>query len=288
MELAISNPVLTYCLANNFQFRSHVYRQAVAWEQANMYARRKQKQILKWLGFPETEIIVKLMKRIDTTEMSVGLLRLLRAALKTENPTVKLLSHYQSITPGMLGLLKTSISPFVTPKIVADVANNERERFFPHTAERLTEIHLMKKACPEQVNVRPYQTVRAVREAHEDIELKLRAQLADLRKKEKKRHLSLPDPPIEGTDTIVPITSKAALKLEGKEMKNCVASYVNKVTRGEMYIYKVLSPERATMSIVRNPDGSWRCNELALKCNKMVCIDTQAEVNTWLRKGQKA
>ena len=112
-ELADSNPILAYCLANNQQFKD-IYKQQISWEQANLYSRRKQKLILHWLGFPSSEIIVKLLKKIDSNEMSVGLLRLLRSALRMENPTVKLLSHYQTITPGMLGLLRLSIAPLVT------------------------------------------------------------------------------------------------------------------------------------------------------------------------------
>ena len=283
LELARTNPVLAYCLANNFQFRSHVYKHEISWEQANYYARRKQKQILKFLGFPDTNIIVKLMKKIDTTEISIALLRLLKAALIEDNPTVKLLSHYKTITPGMLGLLRTFITPLVTPRIVADVAKSERERFYSHTADRLTDIQHMKNAAPVEVDVQPLQGMRAVADTHETFLLQIRDAVAEHRRQQN----YLGDPPFEGTDTIIPISTKDGLRLEGKHMKNCVGTYIDKVLRGEMYIYKVLAPQRATMSIIPQWGREWRCCELKLKCNKQPGTKTKDAVITWLREKQK-
>lgn len=282
LDLAVSNPILAYCLANNFQFRK-IHRLDAAWEQANMYTRRKQKLILHWLGFPSTGIVVKLMKKINTSEMSVALLRLLRVALEADNPTLRLLSHYPSITPGMLGLLRPKIIHLVTAQLVSDVADDQQECLYPHTADRLTRIQLMEKAGSDIIRIPPFQSIRSVREFNDRIETEFRDRMQKLHQIQIEQEELLGTPPLEGTDNIVPISTISGLLAEGKEMRNCVASYIHKIKNGEIYIYKVLSPERATMSISQRFDGSWYYVELKLKRNKAVSWKTQTEVNAWLK-----
>jgi len=60
---------------------------------------------------------------------------------------------------------------------------------------------------------------------------------------------SFPAPPIPGNDVIQPLRSEKELMEEGRLMGHCVASYAGEVRFGRRYIYRVLSPERATLEI---------------------------------------
>jgi len=58
-----------------------------------------------------------------------------------------------------------------------------------------------------------------------------------------------PPPPLPGNGVIQPLRSEEELVEEGRLMGHCVASYAGEVRSGRSYIYRVLSPERATLEI---------------------------------------
>lgn len=69
---------------------------------------------------------------------------------------------------------------------------------------------------------------------------------------------------------------------EGRDPKNCVATYTAGVVAGSCYIYKVLYPSRATLCIRRQSDGNWGVSELEASCNRKVDTATREFVNQWL------
>lgn len=94
-----------------------------------------------------------------------------------------------------------------------------------------------------------------------------------------------PDPPIPGTSTIVPILSVPDLTIEGIEQQNCAASRASEIRRGRQYIYRVLSPQRATLAMTRGKRG-WALTELKLKANAPASKQTFAAVQQWLEEHQ--
>ena len=92
----------------------------------------------------------------------------------------------------------------------------------------------------------------------------------------------LPSPPLRGTRDITPILTAAALFEEGRDQNNCVATYAERVRRRTTFIYRVLRPERATLSIVRGEDGDWRIDELECRSNTEVSAITRQSVESWL------
>ena len=53
---------------------------------------------------------------------------------------------------------------------------------------------------------------------------------------------------------------------------------------GNGYIYRVLAPERATLSIIQGADGCWCIDQLKLACNKPAKPETYQVVQTWLNE----
>lgn len=92
-----------------------------------------------------------------------------------------------------------------------------------------------------------------------------------------------PPPPLPGTQEIEPLTSAAALLAEGAEQHNCVGGYTSLVLTGRIYVYRVLHPDRATLSIRLGPDGSWRRSELAAKGNTPAPPAVVRRVDQWLQ-----
>ncbi len=106
-------------------------------------------------------------------------------------------------------------------------------------------------------------------------ELNLRAPSAE-------EPVELPMPPIPGNETIVPLTSPAMLAEEGREQQTCVAAYSQCVAHGNQFIYRVLAPERATLQILRTPQG-WQIGELSGPRNQPVSRATHIAVEQWIR-----
>jgi len=57
----------------------------------------------------------------------------------------------------------------------------------------------------------------------------------------------LPPSPLRGTGNIVHISKVRDLLAEGEEMAHCVGGYVDRVMSGDVFIYRIFEPERATL-----------------------------------------
>jgi hypothetical protein len=90
-----------------------------------------------------------------------------------------------------------------------------------------------------------------------------------------------PPPPIPGNSSIEPLTSAEALWEEGRTMEHCAGSFVPRVVSGWSYLYRVLTPTRATLSIDATEDG-WRLGQLQGPSNTPVPPETLAAVRRWL------
>jgi hypothetical protein len=67
---------------------------------------------------------------------------------------------------------------------------------------------------------------------------------------------------------------------EGRRQHNCVRSYAGEVAMGRMAIYRVLQPERATLSLAKRA-GCWRVDQLKGPCNRPVQPATRRAVLDW-------
>ena len=91
-----------------------------------------------------------------------------------------------------------------------------------------------------------------------------------------------PAPPIQGNEVIVPITTARELAEEGKEQRNCALSYSARIYRGQSYVYKVLGPERATLSLEKQNGGYWMIGQLLKERNQPVSRMTHKNVEEWV------
>lgn len=135
------------------------------------------------------------------------------------------------------------------------------------------------------------QTARAAEAARQALEAQLRAvrqarvETAALRAREETALGTFPPPPIPGTDTIIPLTSFAALKLESRLQGNCVgrtASYAARVVTGTHYIYRVLAPAHHTLCIGRRGHSLWMIEELKGRRNAAAQSEARKKVQSWL------
>ena len=136
LDLLRSNPVLAYCLANNDQFRRLLAETPA--RQARALVTRKQREILNWLGFPATEAIVRLFKKIPPEAITPHDARLLLHAVVAEPVAQRLLTHQKRINSGILDLVcNLKLLPHISPTLLAEVALADDEMQGAHTADLL-------------------------------------------------------------------------------------------------------------------------------------------------------
>jgi len=96
-----------------------------------------------------------------------------------------------------------------------------------------------------------------------------------------------PEPPLKGTETIVPVCTIEALYAEGAAMHNCVGVYATRVMEGRSYIYSVLSPQRATLELAIHGKNVF-IQQLLLESNKPPAIETKNAVEEWVKSSSPA
>ena len=95
-------------------------------------------------------------------------------------------------------------------------------------------------------------------------------------------------PPPPDAEGIVRLLRAMDVQEEGRVQKNCVSGLALPVVKGEVCIYRVLQPERATLRIEMGPDALWKIGELKASCNRPAGASTHARIQTWLDAHAKA
>jgi len=167
---------------------------------------------------------------------------------------------------------------WITPKLLAEVGASEAELERPVAAPLLHDLELMQAALWPGKAPEAFQSVAKLRQMHHEVGVEYCERMEEAR-----LNCKFPPPPLPGTDEIVPLSSPEELTAEGRTQRNCVASYAKWVESGTGYIYRVLHPERATLSIVPGPCGDWEIQQLKLARNEPVAALTERFVSDWLR-----
>ena len=273
IEFVRLNPALAFGLGNIKPFREKF----TTTEGAAALSRRRQRDVAEALGFPGTEGAAKILAKIYPESVSVDILLLLREALRRDE-ALKALSHMRKLNAGVLALIATpNLLQASTPALLAEVGNSPAEKYQARASEILRDTLDMLAAIDLRSGVPKIQSLERLLSMHAEVSTKFL---------NKCPHGSgdprLPAPPLRGTRDIVPILTINDLVDEGKCQHNCVATYAERVKRRTTFIYRVLRPERATLSIVRGEDGDWRIDELECGGNSRTADITRIAVEAWL------
>lgn len=271
VELADTNPVLAYGVADWYADypRSQLD-----------FGRMPQRALLKLLKLPDSAAIVKLLKKIPPESVDRRLWPVLLTALrKPDGSSSKLLAHVPSINLGVMELiLTTHIRAALTPGLLEEVAADPKEKYRGTTARMICDTVAMREELDDARPLPGMKSITQLRRYHADT-------WADYQKLDglKKEHGVLPPPPLPGMKgKIVPLRTQADLVGEGREQKNCVATYAAGVAAGKCFIYRVLYPSRATLCVRLQSDGNWGISQLEASCNRKADSATHEFVNQWL------
>ena len=275
LELAGINPVLCFALANYRPFRGR----STTIEGAAIVCRRRQREIADWLGFPGTEAVAKIISKMSPESASVELLVPMRRAIRDER-ILKIFSHLPNLNAGVVALaLGDGLLEATTPAFIAEVAESPAEKYRAVAVDMLVDTLVMLQAIDPQAGTPKIQSLARLRAMHSEVSTKFLS-----KRPPGSGEPRLPHPPLRGTKNIVPILTVEDLVQEGMEQDNCVATYLERVRKRTTFVYRVLRPERATLSIVRGNDGDWQISELESRSNRNVSPITRIEVESWVNQ----
>ncbi len=271
LDLATANPVLAYAVAN---WSADYPRSRLD------FGRMPQRDLLKLLRLPDSAAVVKLFRKIPPESIDPRLWPTLLTALRhPDGASSKLLSHVPAINVGVMELILTpQIRGALTPGLLEEVAADPKEKYRGSVARMIEDLAAMREELADARPVTGIKSVERLRQLHAEV-------AEDFQKLVKmRRELGiLPPPPIPGIEgKIIALRTQAELVAEGREQKNCVATYGASVADKKCYIYRVLHPCRATLCIRPQTDGNWGISQIEASCNRPVDGATREFVQQWL------
>ena len=263
MDLLTSNPGLLWLVAHRHLFAP---RLAPLTEAARL-VRLPQRAILIALEFPDVPGLDRIVRRVDPIWLSYADFAMrLRQSLR-DPMTAKLLRHDAANFWRVNVLTDPCLRPWLTPQLL-----NAFERDDTKTSRWL--LRELGGAVLTRIQPTPLRTVNHLQ--------RWVARIAD-----ESENRPLPPPPLPPRDSqMVPLTDINSLRLEGQEMRNCLAQeelygYVRQIDAGEMYVYRLNSP-RMTLAIAKQQDGHWTVSDLRGPGNVAVQEDVAVEIGRWL------
>ena len=265
-DLCQSNLPLAFLLASRGEEAGIRAAEAVSW---------KQRRILGAFGFPEREAAVRVLRRVDERVLDCQLLDRVRIGTR-DQASLRRLAHVPRLGAAGLALHRPSELAWFDDRGLAEVLGTED----PGTLRALHDLAGLMREL-ERLGYDPPGRLSSVRQVRGRCE-ELRQHLKELANLPANR--SLPDPPFPGIPGVIePLSTVHDIHLEGRRMKHCVRAYVGDALDQRVALYRVLRPQRATLSLVRR-GSRWRVGQLRLCANGRPSADCYATVHWWLRK----
>lgn len=271
IDLVSTHPAVAFLLAHHFIGRFH------GRGEHHRFSHLKQRVLARHFGFSATDAVVNILKKVPQESVSLRRLGQLRTALR--DPEIqKILSHLEVVNAGVIELVgDPEFWRQSSPRLLREVSGHLVEKYRADTAESLHQILVMQQTVsPGQRST--FQSREQLLRVHDELVLEFCR-----RAPETVKNCAFPRPPLPGVaNCIVPLRTPVELMEEGKAQSNCVASYAKRVEGGDIFIYRVRFPERATLSVVRGENGVWERGELKAARNASVSPATDRAVESWL------
>lgn len=283
IDLARSNSALAFLVAQKLNGDIEMIRSLQC-------STIRQRELLEVLGLPASSNAVKVFRKIAPPSLTGDNWQSILHVVKQELEAPKSrINHLPTINSGVVEiLLDPRASQSVTPSFLSEVANDRSENYRSRVVHLITSTLRMQEEIRTRRLCETFSNLARLREVHDEVSEVYRRRVRQLIEADRHETASFRSPPLPAVaGRIEPITSAAGLVDEGEEQGNCVASYASRVREGNTFIYRVLYPERATLSIVRrSPLADWEIGELEARFNTDVRDETEDYVAAWLDRHQ--
>lgn len=280
MELCQSNPNLVRLL-----FHGQRIGQAYIYGKSETHLLRQvlkrlhlpQKELLPLIDLPAESFWIKLLKKTTAEVISkVGHSRFQKACCAFE--ARNLLCHLPRLNKLVFQILEMpDYVGFLPVSCMLELfqADDPGENLFEHVTE------LMRAAATTDFKIPRPRTVEGLKESVQRLWEMERREL-----QEKLGKTPLPAPPFPGQLNIFPLDSVVKIVLEGREMRHCAHTLLEKVMEQTHYLYKMDWPERCTIALVKNGDQPWMLSQVRLSRNREPQKETLNAVHAWLSQAK--
>jgi len=277
LELLQSNSALAFALGSLWIFDGSSSR--VAMQRIRRLIRQPRRIIAGHLGFPATNAAVRVLQKIPARLCCIPWLLALREAFPAWQKT---LSHLPSCNDSVIHFLCVpAYRRRATPALLHQLASHHGEDSFSYVMEVIRELERNYGYRGTQRFTRTIDLSDHVLRLIWKYECERQQPAAGEDK------IPLPPPPIPGNDMIQPLETEEQICEEARIQRNCLDQYPPRVANGRIYLYRVLSPERATLSIVQGRNGRWKIDQLLKAGNRPVSDATRQIVELWLKRFSK-
>jgi hypothetical protein len=282
-EITRSSPATAYMLANLPVFRKDVRRR---WETVRRLAGKPRREILGYLGWPDSEAMARIVAKIPIESCCKKNLLLLRAVVTRSPETVKPLSHVRRLNNMNLEMIcRRRYKVRSGWRLIDEVGQICSERY-PDSGGHLLFEDTVRMEELLGMPATPIKSVEHLEKRHERaVKVLNNCDIAGEGRSGEFPPPPVPTLPASGDFEIYPVDDPVKLCKEGMEQQNCVSSYCGEIARagGGIYVYSLRKPERATVKIERRPGrNNYYIGEIKGPCNREVAASTVVAVNRWL------
>jgi hypothetical protein len=288
-ELFDDLPQLAWLLASSWNIKNKPVRKPL--RSLRSLVKKPRSAILKWLDLPGGKGTVKLLRRISPSDFSPMIAYWLREALRDDQSRSWLQNMEGKIDGKMLYLLGRR-QPITFPIALSIHRDETAGPGFAALPVSLLYFHIRKMLRHmnregEIRNLDRYSSRERLREWHDQLSRELNAlpvrQNRTLSRAWEKVGNTMP-PPLEPTDSMMPLGTPEALVEEGSFMSHCIATFSIDVARGEYYAYAIdYRGERATVGIYSR-QKKWKLDELRGKHNGRVSHSLENYIKEWIHE----
>ena len=269
-DLMSSNPALAFMLASAWEFWAWPDRRPESAAREVWRPSQRQRQLLPMLKFPPREGLVRLLRKVPYESVSESHLLALRERLQDADVAPRL-AHIPRVNANVLQMVADGTLCCVSPRLLAQAGERREDDRVPHLGNMLRDV---VASVRRPASIPCFDDIDGIAQAHAAI---------PHRRPARRRAASGPlaRAPFPGTGSIVPLTTVAALREEGRSQHNCVGSYGRSIAAGRVAVYRVLEPERATLSLRLGRRG-WCLEQIKAARNRPVSAATRHAVCAWL------
>jgi hypothetical protein len=287
-DLMHSCPALAFALASSWVFKGE-RRVRQPLRAARTLLKKRQRAIADWLQFPATESAVRILRRVPHSAIKIGPLLYLRGAMHDE-AALRILCHVPTVTVDVIRVMSSpELLRHSSPRLLIE-AGSEPEPDVMLVWRTMRDTLAMFQQLGREPDGLRFRSREHLVMVHDELAATLNRRRCDRRDDQ----LRIPPPPLTGTEAIIPLTTMTDFYEEGREQGNCVVSYASRVSasagdaqheQAGLYVYRVLWPERATLSISRR-GKKWFIDELQCAGNRPPSPTTLMAVQEWLETGK--
>lgn len=284
-ELANDAPLL-FILAVD-----HARNHSWSLEAFNAFLAGKRSDILKAVGLPGSKSLVRLVRRLALSSLLPWELEDIHTALQNPEYLVLMRHHphlhlnhirllnriRRPLWPGLLNLVDEHTSAVdmswlcrMIRDTLAMAGRNEQVLAGIHSREALQAQHDRLVERFNRANSRNSEEKRQ-----------------DLAKELSEEHGDYPKPPLAPIEGIEPLRSWLELLEEGASMRHCVGSYDVPVALGEVFIYRMVHPERLTISLECH-NKTWVLGEVRGVCNSSPSEGALDWIRRWVNTDRRS